>query len=100
MVGALHCLKGRSRDCGARECMDDDARCAVPSRCIVRCTLEDGVARMVRKQVYIEPEHDALLKRKARELGVTDSDLIRRGIEQIARTASPVPRDARAWDEE
>jgi hypothetical protein len=58
------------------------------------------MARMVRKQVYIEPEHDALLKRKARELGVTESDLIRRGIEQIARTAPPVPRDARAWDEE
>jgi hypothetical protein len=34
--------------------------------------------RMVRKQVYIEPEQDALLKRRAAQLGVTEAELIRR----------------------
>jgi hypothetical protein len=56
------------------------------------------VSRMVRKQVYISPEHEAALKRRARELGVTESDLIRRGIEQIAHRS--LTRDERAWEEE
>lgn len=38
---------------------------------------------MVRKQVYITPQQDADLKRRARELAVTESELIRQGIEQI-----------------
>jgi hypothetical protein len=29
----------------------------------------------VRKQIYLEPEQDRLLKRRSKELGVTDSDL-------------------------
>ena len=59
------------------------------------------MSRMVRKQVYIEPEQEALLKRRARELHVTEAELIRRGIDQIAvgglRPASS--RDQRAWAE-
>jgi hypothetical protein len=45
----------------------------------------DGrVARMVRKQVYIEERQDRELKRRARELGVTEAELIRRGLELLA----------------
>lgn len=54
---------------------------------------------MVRKQVYIAPEHDALLKRRAKELRVTEAELIRRGIEQLAagrRGLRPVA-DSQAW---
>ncbi len=47
---------------------------------------------MVRKQVYIGVEHEAALKRQARELGLTESELIRRGIEQVGRA----PVDERA----
>jgi hypothetical protein len=54
---------------------------------------------MIRKQVYLQPDQDALLKRQARELGVTESELIRRGIEQLARGAVTVP-DAQAWLDE
>jgi hypothetical protein len=57
------------------------------------------MARMIRKQVYLEPDRDALLKRQARELGVTESDLIRRGIEQLAR-GSVTARDEQAWRDE
>jgi hypothetical protein len=53
---------------------------------------------MVRKQVYVTPGHDAALKRRARELGVTESDLIRRGIEEVARR--PPASDERAWADE
>ncbi len=41
------------------------------------------MARMVRKQFYIEPRQDELLKRRARELGVTEAELVRQGIEHL-----------------
>ena len=55
--------------------------------------------RMVRKQVYIEPEQELLLKRKARDLGVTEAEVIRRGLAAVASVSSPA-RDARAWEDE
>lgn len=58
------------------------------------------MARMVRKQIYIEREQDRLLKRRAKELGVTESDLIRRGIDQVDRTHAGLPLDRAAWDDE
>jgi hypothetical protein len=57
------------------------------------------VARMVRKQIYIAPEQDALLKRRARELGLTESTLIRQGLEQVGRQPT-VPPDEQAWEDE
>lgn len=38
---------------------------------------------MVRKQVYIEPRQERLLKRRARTLGVTEAELIRDGIDLL-----------------
>ncbi len=58
------------------------------------------MGRMVRKQVYIEPAQEELLKRRARELGVTESDLIRRGIEQIGVVSPALPLDRAAWEAE
>lgn len=57
------------------------------------------MSRMVRKQVYIEPEQEKLLKRRAKELGVTEAELVRRGIDQIARPGALLPLDPKAWDE-
>jgi hypothetical protein len=57
------------------------------------------MSRMVRKQVYIEPEQEKLLKRRAQELGVTESDIIRRGIEQVGRGGTGRPLDYTAWEE-
>lgn len=65
------------------------------------------MAKMIRKQVYIRPDHERMLKRRARELGVTQAEVIRRGIEELARTASaptfmPDPSawiEARRWIE-
>jgi len=58
------------------------------------------MARMVRKQIYIEPEQDRLLKRRAKELGVTESNLIRQGIDQVDRANAAPPFDRAAWQEE
>jgi transposase-like protein len=55
---------------------------------------------MVRKQIYIEPRQEEMLKRLARELGVAEAELIRQGIDQVARGRQVVPRDEHAWEEE
>ena len=52
---------------------------------------------MVRKQVYIEPAQEQFLKRRAKELGVTEADLIRRAIDTLARTPAGPPFDPEAW---
>ncbi|TAK35416.1 MAG: hypothetical protein EPO21_06050 [Chloroflexota bacterium] len=55
---------------------------------------------MVRKQVYIEPRQEELLKRRAKELGISEAELIRRGIDQIAHMPSALPPSMQAWEEE
>ena len=55
------------------------------------------MTRMVRKQVYIRPEQNALLKRRARELGVPESELVRQGIDEATARPPKGPRDPEAW---
>lgn len=55
--------------------------------------------RMVRKQIYIAAMQDTRLKRRAAALGVTESELIRRGIDLITEAASP-SADEQAWQDE
>ncbi len=57
------------------------------------------MGRMVRKQVYIEPRQEELLKRWAQELGLPEAELIRRGIDQIGRTPVASSPDWQAWQE-
>lgn len=54
---------------------------------------------MVRKQLYISDEHERALKARARELGVSEAELVRRlldgllfGGEGGEGSAGPVPR--------
>ena len=55
------------------------------------------MAEMVRKQVYIEPRQERLLKERAKKYGVTEADLIRQAIDRgLERTAPQVP-DPEAW---
>ena len=51
---------------------------------------------MIRKQVYIEAHQEAALKRLARELGVTEAELIRQGIEGL-QGRGPARPDPLAW---
>lgn len=41
------------------------------------------MARMIRKQLYIEPRQEEMLKRRSRELGIAEAELIRQGIEHV-----------------
>jgi hypothetical protein len=38
---------------------------------------------MIRKQVYIEERHDRMLKRRARQRGVTEAEIIRHALDTI-----------------
>lgn len=55
---------------------------------------------MIRKQIYLEPRQDRLLKARARQLGVTEAELVRQGLDQVL-AAPAVPREPRmeAWEE-
>ena len=56
--------------------------------------------RMVRKQVYIEPHQEAMLKRLAREAGVAEAEVIRKAIDQQAGSLLTRRRDLAAWQQE
>jgi hypothetical protein len=42
---------------------------------------------MIRKQVYIEARHERMLKRRARQRGVTESQIIREALEGVETVA-------------
>lgn len=59
------------------------------------------MARMVRKQVYIEPAQEKALKRSARSLGVPEADLVRRALAGLGglRRPAAAPPDMAAWQD-
>lgn len=52
------------------------------------------MAGMVRRQIYLRPEQDEALKRRARELGISESELIRRSIDQVQPAVPGAEREA------
>jgi len=58
------------------------------------------MATKVRKQVYIEGHQEALLKRLAGELKVSEAEIIRQAIDSYARFLRFTGRDLKAWEEE
>jgi hypothetical protein len=55
---------------------------------------------MVRKQIYIEPTQDELLKRHAKLLGVSEAELVRRGIDLVTDRDPDLAERLRIWEEE
>ncbi len=43
---------------------------------------------MIRKQVYIEPRHERMLKRRARQRGVTEAEIIREALDGVETVAA------------
>ena len=58
------------------------------------------MATKVRKQVYIEPRQELLLKRLAREQGVTEAEIIRRAIDRQTRSVFFPRLNPAAWEAE
>lgn len=57
------------------------------------------MTEMIRKQVYIEPRQERLLKALARELRVTEAELIRQGIDRGLEGVARARPDPAAWKE-
>ncbi|NLG80515.1 MAG: hypothetical protein GX492_11955 [Firmicutes bacterium] len=55
---------------------------------------------MVRKQFYVEPRQDALLKQRAKELGTTEAELVREALDAYASEAAMPRLDPAAWQRE
>ena len=59
------------------------------------------MGRKVGKQIYIEPEQDARLKEVSHHLGVSESEIVRRGVTQILQQyPSYDPATRAAWLDE
>jgi hypothetical protein len=58
------------------------------------------MARMIRKQIYIRPEQDEALKRRAKQLGISEAELIRQDIDHSGRLHHSTPWDKSAWERE
>jgi hypothetical protein len=55
---------------------------------------------MIRKQIYIESRQDNSLKKHARDLGVTEAEVIRRAIDRQMTSVRLGIRDLKAWERE
>lgn len=58
------------------------------------------MSQMLRKHISINTQQNYLLKAKASELHITESELIRKGIEKVITAAPIVLRDIKAWERE
>ena len=58
------------------------------------------MAQKVRKQIYIEPKQEDVLKNYARKLQLSEAELIRQGIDLVLAHGVSSPSDARAWESE
>ena len=52
---------------------------------------------MVRKQVYLEAGQERVLKARAKQLGVTEAEIIRRSLDRGLRDAVPRRPNPEAW---
>jgi len=55
---------------------------------------------MVRKQFYIEPRQNRLLKRLARQTRKTEAEIIREALGRLAQEIEREPERLKAWEEE
>jgi len=55
---------------------------------------------MIRKQVYIKPQQEILLKQRAKQLGVTEAEIIRNAIEGYMRSQIGPGLDPVGWEKE
>ena len=55
------------------------------------------MARMKRKQIYIEPEQDRRLRTLSRQQRKTESQLVREGINRLLHEPLPLTLDHAAW---
>ena len=57
------------------------------------------MATMVRKQVYIEPRQERLLKRVAKKTGMTEAEIIRKALDAGVQEIEAAEERLQAWRE-
>ena len=55
---------------------------------------------MIRKQIYIEPRQNKLLKQLAKKNGTTEAELVRKAIDQYAGELEARQKRIALWEEE
>lgn len=58
------------------------------------------MAVKIRKQIYLEPSQEALLKHLSGATGVPEAELIRQAIDRHLAGGQPAQRDPQAWEAE
>lgn len=58
------------------------------------------MARMIRKQVYIQAEQQKRLKRLAKQRGVSEAAVVREGVDLALARGEEGILDPQAWEEE
>lgn len=56
--------------------------------------------RMIRKQLYLSADQNFILKETAREMGITEAELVRRAIDRHIDTFKWQKKDSKAWAKE
>ena len=56
------------------------------------------MASKVRKQIYIAPEQETTLKQLARNIGISEAEIIRQAIDRYAHQLQAPQRDLSAWE--
>ncbi len=56
------------------------------------------MARMVRKQIVIDPEREKTLERLAEELELSQSEVIRQAIDEFAEKMAEMDEREKAWN--
>lgn len=54
----------------------------------------------VRKQIYIDPHQNAILKALAKKTGISEAQIIRQAIDRHTQSFPTASPDLSAWDEE
>jgi hypothetical protein len=54
----------------------------------------------IRKQIYIEPDQNAVIKRLSNESGMAEAEIIRQAINQHVQALRTPKRDLGAWEAE
>lgn len=52
----------------------------------------------IRKQVYIDSEHEEILKQVSAETGISEAEIIRQAVELYAKTRKSPRRSLEAWE--
>lgn len=55
---------------------------------------------MIRKQIYIAPHQEVLLKKMAQVSGITEAEIVRQALDAHLTDGLNIPRNLQAWEEE